>query len=94
MTIAYPFSDLPGNKYAKTNRKIIFEQFKIPLKEEEKIFVDFPNTALYTPVSYLPQSLTIFFLRTFELPPLAIFYGARIVTLLCWIFGIFFVKTK
>ena len=87
--ITEPFLGLRWNTNAKTNYQIITKQFKIPLNENEKIFIDFPNNALYSPISYIPQSLSIFVLRKFNLPPLFIFYGARLFTLLFWILGIY-----
>ena len=88
--ITEPFLRLSWNMHAKTNSKTIIEQLKIPLEPDKKIFVDFPNTGMYSPISYFPQSISIFVLRKFNLPPLYIFYGARIFTLLFWIISIFF----
>ncbi len=76
------------NVNGKTNCREITEQFKITLNEKEKKFVDFPNTAMYSPVSYFPQAAAIFILKQFNVSPLSIFYGARVCTLLIWVFGI------
>ncbi|MDB5272116.1 MAG: Protein of unknown function rane [Chitinophagaceae bacterium] len=89
MKLSEPFRAMPLKDYVSTNYATIVAQFAIPLKPKEKIFIDFPNTGLYSPVSYFPQAVSIFVLRLFELPPLYIFYGARIGTLLFWVFGIF-----
>jgi len=86
-----PFLGLRWNKNAKTSFKTISEQFEIPLNPEEKTFVDFPNTSMYSPISYLPQAVSIRFLRSFSLSPLSLFYGARIFTLIFWILSIFLV---
>ena len=88
--ITEPFVTLCWDVHTKTNYKTIAEQFKVPLESEKKKFVDFPNTGVYSPVSYFPQALAILILRTLHLPPLYIFYGARIFTLLLWIFSIFY----
>jgi len=88
--ITEPFLGLSWNMHAKTNHKTIFEQFKTPLNEKEKKFVDFPITGMYSPISYFPQSVSIFVLRKLNLPPLYLFYGARIFTLLFWVFSIFY----
>jgi len=88
MEITKPFLGLRWDSNTKTNFKTIKEQFSIPLHEYEKIFVDFPNTALYPPISYIPQMFAIYVLKTLNLPPLIIFYGARLFTLLAWIFCI------
>jgi uncharacterized membrane protein len=81
---------LRWNKDAKTNYTTIHDQFNIPLNAEEKCFADFPNTAMYSPISYFPQVAGIFVLRPFDLSPLTLFYGGRIAALLFWIAGIFF----
>jgi uncharacterized membrane protein len=87
--ITQPFLGLRWNHHAKTNFKTIKEQFKTSLEPDTKTFVDFPNTGMYSPISYLPQSVSIFVLRNFKSSPLLVFYGARIFTLLFWIFSIF-----
>ena len=83
--ITRPFLDLRWNMNSKTNFKIIHKQLSVPFNEDDKVFVDFPNTALYSPVSYIPQSLSIFVLKKLNISSLMIFYGARIFTLLIWI---------
>lgn len=88
--IVDPFICLIGNMHAKTNYKTIINNFKIPLKPEERIFTDFPNTGMYSFVSYLPQTISIIVFRKLSLPPLYIFYGARIFTLFIWILCIFY----
>jgi len=89
--IVVPFSGMPWNMHVKTSYNTIKQQFKTPLDPDRRIFVDFPNTGMYSPISYLPQALSIFVLRKCNLPPLYIFYGARLFTLFFWIFSIFFV---
>ena len=88
--ITEPFLYLRWNKNVKTNYKTILEQFKIPLNPEEKCFADFPNTAMYSPIAYFPQAISIFTLRKLHAPPIYLFYGARIFTLIFWICSIFY----
>ncbi len=57
----------------------------IKLNPAETQFEDFPNTAIYTPIGYASQSLTIFFLRQMDAPPIVLFYLTRITSLLFWI---------
>ena len=71
--ITEPFLVLRGNMNAKIDYKRIFSQFTIPLNEDDKVFVDFPNTGLYSPVSYLPQAVSIFILKNLNVAPLYIF---------------------
>jgi len=54
-----------------------------------RVFTDFPNTALYSPLCYAPQALAIFIGRTIGLNPLIIFYLARIAALACWIAALY-----
>jgi uncharacterized membrane protein len=89
--ISNSFTYLFWNKRAKINRKVILNQFDKPLGSNDKIFVDFPNTGLYSAVSYVPQSLAIFVLRNLNASPICLFYGARIFALLFWVVSIFFV---
>ena len=75
----------------QTSYTEIDDDFNIPLLPDEKDFVDFPNTALYSPISYIPQAFAIAVLRKLNLPLLYIFYGARLFTFLVWVIGIFYV---
>ncbi|MBK8501992.1 MAG: DUF2142 domain-containing protein [Saprospiraceae bacterium] len=85
-----PFLDLRWKMNRKTSYPKIRDQLSIPLNEEKKVFIDFPNTALYSPISYLPQAGAIFVLKHLNLRPLILFYAARILTLLIWIICIGF----
>ena len=75
------------------NKRVTFEIIKtaskIPLNKSVEKFVDFPNTAVYSPFCYLPQAFSIFVLRTFDLNPLYIYYGTRLFTLIFWILCIY-----
>ena len=86
--ITKPFLGVRWNMNSKTKFNTLKEQFSIPLNEDDKIFTDFPNTAMYSPVSYLPQSFPIFILKSLNFSPMFIFYGARVFTLLIWILGV------
>lgn len=73
-----------------TNRKAILTFLNTPLKTDTVVFTDFPNTAIYSPVSYLPQALSIFVLKKLHFSIGYIFYGARFFTFLTWIVAIFY----
>ncbi|MCF8370849.1 MAG: DUF2142 domain-containing protein [Bacteroidales bacterium] len=83
--ITKPFEGLKFKMHTKTDFETIREQLAVSLNEDTKVFVDYPNTALYSPISYIPQTFSIFILTKFNLPPLIIFYLARLFTLLIWI---------
>jgi uncharacterized membrane protein len=87
--ITRPFIYIRWNSNEKTTGKIILEMFAVPLFPEEKCFMDFPNTGIYSPVTYLPQAFSIFISRKLGLPPLYIFYLARLFALAFWILSIF-----
>ncbi|MEM8534956.1 MAG: DUF2142 domain-containing protein [Chloroflexota bacterium] len=55
--------------------------FAIPLNSGNQAFVDFRNTALFSPIPYVPQATAIGLGRIFNLPPLTLMYMARILTL-------------
>ena len=73
---------------SRTSYRDIATQASTPLDKENLVFCDFPNTALYSPVSYIPQAIAISLLKLANCSPLVIFYGARIFTLLIWIMAI------
>lgn len=60
------------------------------LHQEQKKFYDFNNTALYSPVCYLPGSVAIFLTNLFDANPFYAFYLARLFSLLAWIALVFF----
>ena len=92
--ITEPFLGLCWNPRIKTNHKIILDQLKTPINREERTFIDFPNTGMYSPVSYFPQAISIFVLSKFHLPPLFLFYGARVFSLFIWILSLFYAIKK
>jgi uncharacterized membrane protein len=58
---------------------------RTPLHPEEKAFFSFKNTALYSPVGYLPQALGMLAGRLFGASALGIFYLGRVFNLLVWL---------
>ncbi|MCB0686213.1 MAG: DUF2142 domain-containing protein [Saprospiraceae bacterium] len=86
--ITNPFLGLRWNINAKTGLSTIKEQCSINLQADQQVFNDFPNTALYSPISYLPQSISIYLSRSLGLNPMSIFYFTRIMTLFLWLVAI------
>jgi uncharacterized membrane protein len=84
-TISEPFRALPFQFDHKTSHDFIANMLKIPLENDKKVFFDFANTGLYAPTAYLPQIFTIAVLKSFNCPPLYIFYATRFATLFLWI---------
>ncbi len=63
------------------------------LETQTRIFVDFNNTALYSPLCYVPQSLAITVFRLFDASVPTLFYAARAFTMLFWI-GLIFISIR
>lgn len=59
-------------------------ELNISLNEKDKNFVPFPNSAVYSPVPYLPQALGIFIGRFFQLQPVFLIFLGRFLNLLAW----------
>ena len=75
------------NSFCKLNSEYIK---KISLQPDKTIFKDFPNSALYSPVSYIPQSTAICVFRLFKWTPFHLLYAARIATLIFWVLLVYF----
>ncbi|MDB5257974.1 MAG: Protein of unknown function rane [Chitinophagaceae bacterium] len=84
------FRSLTWTKTARVKPSTILDKFDQPLNPQDRQFVDFVNTAMYSPVSYAPQAAILFYLKPFELSPIALFYWARLITLLFWIAAIYY----
>jgi uncharacterized membrane protein len=78
--------DIAFNKEKKQNVHEIFLFLKLPLNPHKKSFVEFSNTALYTPFPYIPQALGITLGKILNFSPLILLYMGRIFNLFAWIF--------
>jgi uncharacterized membrane protein len=79
---------IAGEKF--TRDTILKYSAGIRLNEKERAFIDFNNTALYSPVCYLPQAIGIWLFKPFDPPVIVLFYAARVFALAFWIALIFF----
>jgi uncharacterized membrane protein len=79
----------PGNKEDKLTVAMLEEALKIRLNPGDTKFFTFPNTALYSPVPYLPQAMGITIGRVLKLSPLAVFYLARLFNFMVWLLIVF-----
>ncbi|MDR1101700.1 MAG: DUF2142 domain-containing protein [Clostridiales bacterium] len=75
--IALP--DVTDIKYTDTAKAL-----DNPLEPEKVRFINFPNSALYSPVVYYPQAFGIWLARTFKLGPMYMAYFGRFFNLLVW----------
>lgn len=73
----------------RMDKNIFYECLSISLKPKEKAFIFFPNTSLYSPVSYIPQSIGISIGKAFTAPPLVLVYLGRLFNLALWILLIY-----
>lgn len=88
--VVQPFFHLIWAKDMKAKDINISSLFKISLNDKEKKFYDFNNTAMYSPICYLPAAFALSILKIFDTPPLYAFYGARLATLFFWIVMIYY----
>jgi uncharacterized membrane protein len=78
-----------ANIDTKADVDVIIDGLTAPLNPEKSKFRDYPNAAVYSPISYLPQSIAIASARILHLPPLLVFYSGRLISLLFWLFCIY-----
>jgi uncharacterized membrane protein len=86
--IRFPFFHLATTEDLM-QKGVVDSVLNIQLESSQTEFYDFNNTAMYSPVCYLPSSLAILIFRHAEAPPLYAFYAARVFTLFLWICFIF-----
>lgn len=75
----------------KTSYHDIQQTFGIQINSKETVFVDFPNTAIYSPVSYLPAAMAIYLLSGLSDSVTVIYYGSIYFTFFVWLFSMFYV---
>lgn len=65
----------------------VAEELRRPFDAADRVPVAFQNTALYSPLAYLPQAVGIRLARLYSLAsPVVLLYGARAFNLAVWIF--------
>ncbi len=78
--------DIPFHPEQKQDLQVMFSMFEYPLNPQNKTFTKFHNTALYTPLPYLPQAFGIWVGKIMNLSPLFLVYLGRLMNLTIWIF--------
>ena len=76
---------LPHHTDKKVSLKLYEQLWRQPLDLQNWVQIDFSSTSVYSPLVYLPQALGIFLARTFFLPPIALYYAARLLNFLAWL---------
>jgi len=80
---------IPAHPKIKQNIEDIFSLLNLPLESSSRVFVDFSNTSLYSPVPYLPQAIGIALGRIIGMSPILLMYMGRSLNLFSWIFLIY-----
>lgn len=80
------FHYLKDDHLAKTSFSHLQHAATIKLNVNERKFIDYPNTAVYAPTSYLPQATAVWLGKALNLNPLYILYLVRLFNLSAWIF--------
>ncbi|MCB0570779.1 MAG: DUF2142 domain-containing protein [Phaeodactylibacter sp.] len=84
-----PFAALRYNYDARTSPEAIRRAMAIPLRPEQRTFVDFANTGFYAPTSYAPYAIVFALLKPFKPGPGWFFYAGRLAGLVFWVFVLF-----
>lgn len=76
------WNGIPFHPENKTTKKQFLETSNVSLKKREKLFTGFPNTALYSPIPYLPQAIGIALGKVLYLSPIILLYLGRLTNLI------------
>lgn len=77
-----------GVEFYSDSKHSLYKTFALlnkPLNTDRKIFIHFANTAVYSPIPYLPQSIGIAAGRLCDLSPLVLMYLGRLTNLIGWL---------
>jgi uncharacterized membrane protein len=84
-TMVMLHSNVPRDNLMQPDLKKTAAALDMPLDPGERHFQPFPNTALYSPVPYLPAALAIALSRAAGASPLAMFYCGRAANLIVFL---------
>lgn len=87
----FPFQKVATNIKYTTSEGEINHSFNIKFSKKDSLFIDFPNTAIYSPISYAPHALALFISQKFDASLGRMYYNGRYFTFLCWLIAMFFV---
>ena len=76
--------DVPFHPDKKHHIREILAVLYLDLKPADRVFMDFPNSALTFPVPYIPQTVAIGAGRLLGLSPLFLLYFGRLLNLAAW----------
>lgn len=82
--------EIPFHPENKQNINDIYRLVNLPLNIEDRSFIHFPNTALYSPIPYIPQALGIKIGININTSPIIIMYLGRFANLMFWLTVVYF----
>jgi len=82
-------SNIKFDYFSRTSFSKTSEQLRRKLVDKTPEFIDFPNTALYFPISYFPQAVSIAIFKFLGFRPIAILMLSRLMMLALWLFVVF-----
>ncbi|WP_017721846.1 DUF2142 domain-containing protein [Kamptonema formosum] len=77
-------NDIRYHPERKQKFQDILAVLNLPLSSDRRVFIRFPNAAIYSPISYFPQALGIATGRLFGFSPVLLIYIGRLFNLLFW----------
>ncbi|OFY47411.1 MAG: hypothetical protein A2W85_01745 [Bacteroidetes bacterium GWF2_41_31] len=83
------FSNIPYHAEEKLSFALIDSSLRVKVNPDETTFMLFSNTALYSPIPYIPQATGISIGKLFSLPPLILLYLGRLFNLALWIIMVY-----
>lgn len=86
-----PYSNAATNLKYTLTKQDIYDSFHIKYNRSDTVFVDYPNTALHSPLSYLPHAAALYVFKKLDLSLGTMYYSGRIVMFLIWLIAMFFV---
>ncbi len=87
-----PFHKVATNIKYTTSDAEINGSFDLKFSDRDSVFLDFPNTAVYSAVSYAPQALALYITKQFkDVSTARMYYNGRYLTFLIWLVAMFFV---
>lgn len=84
-----PFMRMKFHPEEKVSGSEWLQGIKHPFSAKPEAFVGFQNTAIYPPVSYIPQILGIWLTRLLRASPLVMMYVGRVFNLIFWVAMVF-----
>lgn len=79
------FNAMPFHPENKMRLTYLEQAFALRLDPRDQVFADFPNTALTSPVPYLPQAAGMACLTAFRPPPILLLYAGRLANFAVWL---------